>query len=162
MEVLGARGPPRAAQEVVSLVRGFAEEHGVEIQPLDPAMVFGRDHLISAVDHALRARVEGRATSRTLAGEVLLYASGERQVGEALAKLGLKGRVEAAALVVLGSCPTGELLRRMGWARDDDLLRAEGKDPTAFGLAREELSTVAPGAAADLILERVALVDLMK
>lgn len=162
MEVMGVRGPPRAAQEVVSLVRGFAEEYVVEIQPLDPAMVFGRDHLISAVEHALRAKGEGRATSRTLAGEVLLYASGERQVGDALAKVGLKGRVEAAALVVLGSSPTGELLGRLGWARDDGLLLAEGKDPTAFGLTGEELSTVAPGAAADLILERVALVDLMK
>ncbi len=161
VEILGATGGPLGAEEVMAQLRGFAARHGVVVQPFDPSLVFGREHVASAVGHAIRAWRQGRASSRSLGGEVLLYASGERQLSAALPKMGLKGRVSSIALAVIGTCPVEELLGVLGWARDDGILTPEGKDPVAYGLSPEEISTL-PSDPVALILERVALVDLLK
>src|SRR4030066_37882 len=50
-------------------------------------MVFGLDHIRSALYHAKRAMDQGRNASNTLVMETLLYASGERQLQSAIRKL---------------------------------------------------------------------------
>lgn len=162
VEVIGVEGAPLVAGELLGTLRSVSERHGAEVQPLEPSLVFGRDHLVSAVEHAIRARSEGRGVSKSLAGEVLLYASGERQMSTALKKLGLRGSVSSAILVILGPCPPDALVKALGWRRRDSLMDPEGKDLSGFGITKEEMSTVPTDRAHELILERVALVDLLK
>ncbi|MCG7845347.1 MAG: hypothetical protein MIO90_07955, partial [Methanomassiliicoccales archaeon] len=61
---------------------------------MDADKVCGPDHLESAVIHARRAFEQGTAASNTLGMEVMLYASGERQISKAKKKMGLHQETE--------------------------------------------------------------------
>ncbi|KUE74381.1 hypothetical protein AUQ37_04580 [Candidatus Methanomethylophilus sp. 1R26] len=95
VSVIGLRGASFA---------GAAEwfrSRGLEAVLLEPSMVCGRDHCVSAAMHAERAFSEGRNRSRTMATETVMYAAAERQIGKALEKMRPKGSDMVA--VVLGS-----------------------------------------------------------
>jgi KEOPS complex subunit Cgi121 len=132
---------------------------GSEIIVLDGDMVFGHDHLSSALEHAERASSEGSNSSDSIAMETLLYASGERQLSSAIRKMSVGDDTqEVVVAVVRGDYSPGE-----GWR---SLPRTRGADELPrlkrFGITERELSTVAPDKAVDLILERVAAVDVIK
>lgn len=100
--------------------------------------------------------------ARTLAMEVILYASGRRQLAEALRTAGIRRGTEASAVVLLGSADVDGLIADLGWTREDRTLSPEGKSLEALGIEPHEAATLAPERQADLALERVALVDLVK
>ena len=53
---------------------------GGEIVLMDPDMVVGKDHIISAAIHAERSFSEGTNRSKTILTEIILYAAWERQI----------------------------------------------------------------------------------
>ena len=157
----GARGTVRTPQEVIARAPGGgAERHGLALLA-DASVVFGRYHLSSAVRHAVRAREHGSGVARDLGLEALRYLCARRQVADAIRVGGLKEGTTAIAVVVFGA-PVADLLAALGWAPDDTVLAAEGKSLHVLGVRGREESTVPPERAADLALERTALVDLEK
>jgi KEOPS complex subunit Cgi121 len=147
----------------LSAARAFSAAHGVEIQLLDASSVFDGDHLRSAAAHALRARERGSMRSGSLAVELLLYASGRRQIKEAMAVMGLTARTERVAAVILGpgaAASAPHLLKALGLAPLSEKEAAGGAG------ALERLGVPARGATpeqlADLALEQVALLDIEK
>jgi KEOPS complex subunit Cgi121 len=135
-----------------------------EVALLDADKVCGADHLGSAVQHARRAFLQGTNASNTLGMEVILYASGERQISKAQRKMGLHQGTERVAVVLLGP-QEGEVdrvLAELGLERDDSLLRCTPEKGRAFGIDEGELSTVGAERLPDLVLEKVAFVDLLK
>lgn len=64
-----------------------ANSSGTQILVLRSDMVFGLDHIRSALYHAKRSFSEKRNTSDSLSMESLLYASGERQLSSAVKKM---------------------------------------------------------------------------
>jgi len=137
-----------------------AMQSDAEILVLDGDMVFGADHLRSALHHAQRAIDEGRNSSRSLTMETLLYASGERQLGAAIEKMSVGEHAKSVVIALLRGerFDIGEGWRKLEprqMEMDRDRLRR-------YGFSDAELSTVAPESSAELVLERVAFVDILK
>ena len=117
---------------------------------------------MSAAEHAERAIREGTNVAKSLAVEFVLYASGERQIADALAKVGIREDTTEFAVVLFGGGDVGATLRALSLERDDAVLEASVSKLRAFGVTDTELASVPEDRQVDLILERVALVDLLK
>jgi len=150
-------------------VRGIAHpeakglmESDVRVQFVDARVVFGTEHVASAAEHAIRAFKRGRNVCREMRAEFMLYMSGQRQISTAIRIAGLRRDTESCAMVVFGPKrgEPGSIVKKMGWVRDDGVLSPVGKDLSTFGI--EGLETGATDRVEDLVLERVALVDILK
>ena len=157
MQIVGARGASGDPAQRLAALKDFAG-----IQLLDARFVCGGDHLVSAAEHADRAMREGTNVANSLAVEFVVYASGERQIADALAKMGIRDDTTEFAVAILGGDSPTEVLRALGLTRDDGVLESTPARLRAFGLTDAEIASVPPDRATDLVLERVALVDLLK
>lgn len=151
--------PKGHASARVDEVLGRARSAGAEVLLLDGDMVFGADHIRSALMHAKKATDEGRNSSDSMAMETLLYASGERQLSSAIRKMSAGDATDRLVLAVLrGAFEPGE-----GWSRlPDRQTRVDRTMLLRFGVSEAEMATVDEGMLADLVLERVAAVDVIK
>ena len=148
-ELIGIRGPV----PFEDLVAHFTSLGG-DVVLMDPDMVCGREHVMSAVMHAERAFSNGTNRSKTILTEILLYCAWERQIGKALSKMKPKeGRDEYVALLIDVDDPH---LDEIGMVRDDSLYEPTEWKCEKLGLRSCFLSPV------DQALENVAMVDLMK
>ena len=137
---------------------------GLVVQLFDAGKVIGGEHLLSAVEHAERAFERGSQTAKSLDVEVLLYASGERQIERAIKHLGISDCTQAIAGVIIG-CGEGELpsiLDGLQLERDDSVLEPSVDKLIAFGIDKREIDAVGQCHAQELVLERVALLDVKK
>lgn len=150
------RGDVRDVRALVDRVRGKP------IQLLRADRVYGVDHLRHAAALAARAIVDGRARGADLATETLLYAAGERQVSRALALLGLAEGARGMAAVSWDAAVLDEFARAEGWVRDDALLEGDESVLDAFGIGAQERTMIPRARWGDLILEKVALADVLK
>jgi len=157
VHILGATGPARDPDSRLAVARTLDE-----IQLLDARRVCGCDHLLAAYEHAQRAMREGTNLAKTLAVEFVLYAAGERQISDAIRKVGIRDDTEEFALVTFGGLQPDEVLRALDLSRDDRVLEPSRQKLRAFGITELELTSVPLDRASDLVLERVALVDLFK
>ena len=131
-----------------------------EVLVLRGDLVFGYDHLRSALYHAKRAIRDGRNSSESLAMETLLYASGERQLSTAINKMS----VDAGSDEVVVAQLTGwKIIADPSWTpMEGEKVAWKPDDLARFGISREELATVGLEKAVDLVLEKVASVDVLK
>lgn len=123
----------------------------------------GEEHVKSSVNHAVRSFASGKNISRSLPMEMLLYASGQRQCSLA-SGFGLHEGINHLFVVILG----GDVL-----LAKEKLSRfvAEGEMPVMvkvetlmelFGVTKEELDVVGEERIEELVVERVAMVDVWK
>ncbi len=148
-DVIGIRGPA-GFEEIVSHFTSM----GGDVVLLDPDMVAGRDHAMSAAIHAERAFREGTNRSKTLPTEIILYCAWERQIGKAMAKMKPKeGRDEYVAVLMDVDDPR---LDEIGMTRDDSIADATPWKAERLGLR----SCFIPPE--DEAVERVAMVELLK
>jgi KEOPS complex subunit Cgi121 len=133
---------------------------------LDADRMAGRQHVESAVLHALRAYSEGTAIADSLEMEVLLYAGGTRQTSVAR-NFGV--RPDTGNLYLCFIPPSAEAIREMEqWVRYiEDATEILTKEKIQrltqlFGVTREECETVGAERIQELIVERVALLDVYK
>ncbi|MFQ6053054.1 MAG: KEOPS complex subunit Cgi121 [Candidatus Bathyarchaeia archaeon] len=85
--------------ELLAEVRGAASPHLFQL--FDAGRVAGWEHLYFAAVNAVKAFETGTAVSKSLAIEVLLYASGQDQISQAFATLGLTPATDRVALLVM-------------------------------------------------------------
>ena len=133
-------------------------------------------HLLQASALAYKAFREGRMASRSLNMELLLYVAGERQIKDALAKVGAR---EGRAVAICLAGEEGEAVDKLrealavlGAAEDDGLLEADPSKAEglkeAFGVGDEELeASRAEGegwlsALTRCVMSRVAELDVKK
>ncbi|MGH9391000.1 MAG: hypothetical protein ACRD1Z_15395, partial [Vicinamibacteria bacterium] len=64
--------------------------------------------------------------------------------------------------ITFGPTSPDGLIEVLGWRRDDDVLRADGKPMTILGITEEEAGSIPEERRADLALEKVALLDIPK
>ncbi|MDD3493879.1 MAG: KEOPS complex subunit Cgi121 [Candidatus Thermoplasmatota archaeon] len=165
----------RQVAAVISLLTGlreFGRKQSVALQALHAPHVYGEEHVIAAAEHAVRAFQQGTATCNTLDMEVLLYASGQRQIREAIDLMGIRDG-EAAVVAAVGSTDIPgyggtvdqsaleEFLHRQKLVVDPEVARG-GAALAAFGITPAEMAAVDKSMYGDLILEKVALVDVLK
>jgi KEOPS complex subunit Cgi121 len=135
------------------------------MQLLRADRVVGVLHLRSAAMHAKRAMAQGRAQANSIDVEFMRYAAGERQIKAALQKMGLQETNAAAAIVAFGPKRKDVILHfteALGVAEDDRVLEATMDKLHAFGVTEKQLAATTPERHLDIVLEAVALVDLMR
>lgn len=147
----------RAKPFLERMTRKAADE-GTDFLVLDANMVFGKDHLRSALYHAKRALSEDTNVSDLLAMETLLYASGERQLSAAIRKMSVTDETTEIVVAAL----RGRASEEAGWETMPDVLDEPSTERLErFGITKDELAT-AGNRIADLVLEKVAAVDVLK
>ncbi|UCE45584.1 MAG: hypothetical protein JSU93_01470 [Methanobacteriota archaeon] len=155
LEIKRGRG-----DDVMQEVLRDAAAKGAEVLVLDGRNVFGTEHIASATFHARKAIREGRNASDSLAMETLLYAAGERQLSTAIDKMSV---TEDTTEMVIACLTDHALSAKEGWVPyTATSASTETEKLKNYGIADEELETVLPERRYDLILERVATVDLIK
>ncbi len=158
----GARGQSHKADEILDALKKFREEERCEGQIIEAGMVFGKSHIYSAYEHARRAFEEESNSSESLANEVLLYASAERQISSAIKKMGIKDSTTEFCVFLIGDVDMDKLIHDLKLRKDDSVLKGDVRNLKAFGISKKELDTVPDHKVFDLVLERVAMVDLLK
>lgn len=159
VEIVGATGTIIDVDSFLDRMNELTDER---VLVLNADIVCGRDHLLSAVSHAARAFERGRNVSSTLAMETLLYASGERQIQRATKKTGISEGEARLVLVFFREGGADDVLLSAGLRRDDSVLSPSKEKLIRFGIGTEEIGAVPDRDQADLVLERVAFVDLQK
>ena len=159
-------------KEILDRVQKFAKVENITIQIFDAKYIFGNDHIISACEHAKRAFARGSNISDNLAIEILLYAAGEYQIKNALAKLGINTQSRSIAIVFIGLDEKPESLIRkfldnlntagIKLEHNDEVLAGNRDKLIRFGISDEEISAVPEERWPELILEKVALLDISK
>jgi len=158
--VVGARGDGQDALKKLKDIR----KEGLDVQLLNAKMVCDKDHLITASEHALRAFARGENVASTMSMELLLYASGQRQIDTAIERMGVHTSDREIAVVVLGEgkVDISQLLRSLGLERDDAVLKVGEEKLRRWGVTEREMATVDPDHREDLILEKVALLVVQR
>jgi KEOPS complex subunit Cgi121 len=157
-QIIGARGliddPRKAVERLQLLPEG-------SVLALNADLICGVEHLQSAVEHAFRSFDQLMSACNNITMECLLYASGERQISKAQEKMGIKAGTERVALVLFGPS-TEDALSALNLVRDDSVLDASVEKALRFGVERKEIDALGPDRASDLVLERIAFVDILK
>jgi len=154
----------------------IADETGAIVQAFDADLVVSDAHLRAATRLAARAIARGEAVARDPGVEVLLYAAGRRQIDRALALGVSEGEQRAVVLVadfggVDGAGRPAADLDAAETAVEGLTVPAEtaevadGFDAERvsefYGVSDRELAATA-GGLADIVRERVALLDVEK
>jgi tRNA threonylcarbamoyladenosine modification (KEOPS) complex Cgi121 subunit len=143
------------------------------LQFLDAKFVAGWDHLFFAVLNALTAFKSGRNISNSLAIEILLFASAQRQIKQALHLLGIKPETSEVAVVIVNDkrekifSTAKTISESLHGLEDDSVLEiSEEKFDLirwAFNINDEELKSqlgrrsLKKDALVELVIEHVAL-----
>jgi len=167
IEIVGAKGNIESVDNFLRQIQSFSKKNNVVIQVFDANVIYGKNHLISAANHAFRATERKTNTTNSLDKEILLYASGERQLKLAIPKMGVKKDGKNAAFVFVGNKKSydtliDKLLKILSLKRDDKVLDGSKEKLRNFGITEKELETVTKAKYGDLILEKVAMVDIIK
>ncbi len=173
IKVVGAKGSIQDIDLFFKQILNLSKEYNVVIQAVDADIVYGKNHLISASEHAVRAFKQKKNSTNSPAMEILLYASGERQIQRAIQKVGIKkGKINIALVFVGGvqkeekgkvsDTVVGEILEALNLIRDDKVLEGDIDTLRKFGITQQELMTVPKNKQGNIILEKVAMVDVIK
>ena len=146
-------------------IEAISDATDAAIQCFDADYVAGDRHLRRAVELAERAREQGTAVAREPAVEILLYAAGRRQINQALEMGVSEGEGDVVGVVSGGNEQAAEArMRELLGATDTDDPVSLGDEDTIrafFDIGDAEL-TVVDTELEDLVLERVALLDVEK
>jgi len=150
----------------LSELRAIATAQSTRIVCFNADMVAGRAHVEAAMMRALRAALAGTTISSSLEMEALLYASGSRQCSTA-ERFGIRDGENRAYVCF---CPPDDaavhdLSVLMKFVDEDWEILSDKKMERlreAFGITAGELQAAGPGRFRDLILERVALLEVYR
>ncbi|OPX76965.1 MAG: Kinase binding protein CGI-121 [Methanosaeta sp. PtaB.Bin039] len=146
----------RPCEDMLTAVKRLRSQ-GYLIQAFDASLVVSADHLWYAAQKAMQAMSQGRNVARDLGIEILRYASGQRQIGKAL-QMGITQETERVAVVAVGDIEE-ELLAGLVEQDGRDISFDRGRVMAYFEISDIELEAAGNERIADLVLERVALVN---
>ncbi|GAA0668168.1 KEOPS complex subunit Cgi121 [Natronoarchaeum mannanilyticum] len=180
MHILEGRATIEDVDAAIAELAAIGDEHGCTVQAFDARYLIGREHLERAIELADRAIERGENVARDRGVEILLYAAGRRQIDDALA-MGVKaGEQDVAVLIDSLDAEDGEAEDASTEAREADAAAAvrealdlderstlgvEHADAALvrdfFDVSEAELAAT-DAELADVVLERVALLDVEK
>lgn len=147
-------------------IDAIGEATGATIQCFDADYVAGDRHLRRAVDLAARAREQGTAIAREPAVEILLYAAGRRQINQALEMGVAEGETDVVSVVSGGDeAAAEEKMRELLGAGDggnDSVGLGDVETIRVFFDIGDREVAVVDGDLEDIVIERVALLDVEK
>ncbi|HOD86312.1 MAG TPA: KEOPS complex subunit Cgi121 [Methanoculleus sp.] len=154
-------------REFLNDVRKIADDCETNIILFDAGRLAGREHVEAALLHAWRAWESGDAISNSFEMETLLYAAGTRQCHLA----GSYGVHTGENRAYVAICPpaTGARERLADLVEFVETDPEEGIDPAKrerlaelFGITPEEIGVVGEERFRELVLERVALLEVYR
>jgi tRNA threonylcarbamoyladenosine modification (KEOPS) complex Cgi121 subunit len=169
-KIFGAKGLIKDKKKILNKISIFSEKNDIIIQVFDADLIYGKNHLISSIKHAQRAIKRGKNTTNSLAMEIILYASGDRQLKLAIPKMGLKDDINKTAFIILNKNNNykninnliEELLKLLSLKRCDNVLNGNEETLKKFGIYKNEIKTISKKNFENLIIEKIALVDILK
>lgn len=162
LNIIGLRGKVESSEEFIKSARELLGNGNSMFQFFDADFVLGKEHILWAYEHARRAFETNKNISKSMAMEILVYVSGEPQIANALKKVGIKSGCERIALVVDENLDVEDLISHLNLKKADDVLKCTKAKLENFGIGEQEISAVDKDKIKDLILERVAMVDVRK
>jgi len=171
IEVVGCQGTIEI-KGFISNLKDFFLQQRIAVQALHAPFVYGQEHVISAVEHAVRSFCNSSNTSNSLSMEILLYAAGCRQIRDAVDTLGIRSGEPMVVVAVannyilecdgfVGKDMLRQFLIGKNLCVDSTVIKGDKRALVHFGVTPAELATVDKSMYGELILERVALVDIM-
>ncbi len=154
-------------EEFLQKIHGISSRTGIHVIFFNAQHMAGRAHAESALCHAFRSFDQETMISSRVEMEALLYAAGSRQIVQAM-KFGLHPGENAAYLCI---CPgnvsiRNELMEFCSPAGDEDWDSiAPDKAAhlcTLFSITPEEVEVVGKERLRELVLERVALLEVYR
>jgi len=169
--------------DFLAVLKTVARKYDVTVQAMNAELIAGEEHINSAVKKALRAVERNRNITNDLGLEILLYAAGRRQIERALA-MGVsesEGEKRVAIVIVDASAraqggkdlevvakevkgkigiqeePISELESELEYKGD----KKEGIKKF-FDITEAELKAVGESKLKKLVLERIAMLDVLK
>ena len=168
IKIFGAKGNIQNVDSFLDKVIKFRKEKELIIQAFNADVIYDKEHLISAFKHAKRAFKNKTNSTNSLEMEILLYSSGERQLKLAIPKMGVVSCNSNIAIIfiqekaILNDSLIDEFLDYVSLKRDDKVLLGNVDTLKKFGIKKNEIQTVTKDKYGHLILEKVALVDIIK
>jgi KEOPS complex subunit Cgi121 len=151
---------------VLEVLRKIARQYAANIVCFDAEKLAGRAHAEAALRHAHRSFEQGRMISNSFEMEALLYAAGTRQCSAAVS-FGLhEGRNHL--FVCCCPAPAGiwkDLALHMQFNSEPDeniSLQKAARLVALFDITPEEIDATGQDRIRDLVLERVALLNVSK
>jgi len=174
VEITGFRNVKiKDAEEFVKAARKETSQ-SAWVQFFDAELVATWQHLYFAVLNAMLAFENERNISKSVAMEVLLYASAQRQIRKALQLIGVKCDSANVAIVIIGETADSvktvlsAVSKRIGAEPEETVLEVSKEKlqgiREAFGITEKELETVmekndVKRALVNLVIERMALLS---
>ena len=149
IQVLGMHGKATFEQ----MVNHFTSMGG-DCVIMDPNMIMGADHAMSAAMHAERSFSEGTNRSKTVLTETILYCAWERQIGKALQKMRPKEGCTDYVVVLFDI--DDPHIEEIGMVRNDSILEPSRRKAELLGITEGSTPLV------DQAIENVAMVELLK
>ena len=148
--------------EFLQKVKKISKETNITIAAMDADKLAGEEHVRFAVEKAIRSFENGKNIANDLAKEIMLYASGSRQITKAV-KMGIHEGRNRVALIAVDETPN---LYGFDEIRPEPVLAYNNSKKDVimeiFGITQDELNAVGEEKIPDLVLERVALLDVIK
>lgn len=149
-------------EKFLQKLKRISKEKNTVIQALDADKLAGEEHIRFAVEKAITSFKTGRNIANDLAKEIMLYAAGTRQINKAM-KLGVHNGENNIALVAISedidvsefNDITQKPVIQYNKSKNDVLAEI-------FNITEEEIEAVGEDKIPELVLERVALVDVIK
>jgi KEOPS complex subunit Cgi121 len=143
-------------------IKEISTGKNIAIQAFDADKLAGKEHLTFAIEKALDSFKKGTNIANDLAKEIMLYAAGTRQINRAV-KTGVHDGWNNIALVAVGDMID---LSAFDEITPQNVLQYSGSKKSAlmdiFNITEEEIEAAGADKIPELVLERVALVDVMK
>ena len=167
--------------DFLAVLKTVARKYDVTIQAMNAELIAGEEHIKSAVKKALRAVGRNRNITNDLSLEILLYAAGRRQIERALAMGVSESEDEKRVAIVIVDASARaqrekdlevvaeEVKRKIGIQEEPiSELELEYKGDKKegikkfFDITEAELKAVGESKLKKLVLERVAMLDVLK
>ena len=164
-EIIGGIVNIEDVEDFIQMLSEVSKKYRVIIQVLDADQIASKEHLLFAVKKANRAMHEGRNIAKDMGIEILLYASGKRQIEQAMS-MGVHHGKNSVAIVIMGDDTKGassELKTVIYEAPVLDYTKCKKRKLIkTFDITEAEIRAVGEDKIPELVLERVALLDVMK
>ena len=148
-------------------LRSVSSNYNTVIQAMDAAKIAGEKHLLFSVQKALRAKEKNCCRAHDPGIEIMRYASGKKQIGEAFS-MGIHEGQMNVVFVVLGENQDIELsvMELNGFIEEAPVMEYTSSKRAAlikqFSITEEEIWAAGEEMIPSLVIERVALVDVLK
>jgi KEOPS complex subunit Cgi121 len=147
---------------LLTKIKEIRKGKNIVILALDADKLAGKVHLLFAIEKAFDSFKTGRNIANDLGKEIMLYAAGTRQINRAM-KIGVHNGNNNIVIVAIGEDVDLSMFDEI---IPKDVVQYEVSKNRAlmdiFNITDEEIKAAGVEKIPDLVLERVALVDILK